>query len=253
MQTQESETQTPPRENIFDLDGSTVETREAGAPPSVDNPPPAPKFKIGDREFATEKEAIEFAQSHVSTLETEKQVTDAYRQGIRDAMTQAPPVAPGVTPPPPVIVPELDATKLYENPQAFLSDFAKKIKTETVNEFQQQQNVQQESNRIWNEFSGRHPQLADFRNEIEGFVAQNQTDVRSIIAVKGKDAAYDYIATKVKSRFNSYAEALKPKRELPNKTETTPPSDRETPPVTPPKDKKNPSSFAEQLRSIRKR
>lgn len=264
MQTENAQNAKPTREVVFDDQGQTVEVhdavdevaeaaREAGAPDSGDETPAAPaaKFRIGNREFATQDEALAFAQSHVTTLETETQVADAYRQGIRDAIAQAPAAATGVTPAAAAPADDLDTQELYTNPQEFLNKYAQKIKTEMLSEVNQQQTLKQQSDQIWNEFSGRHPELADFRNEIEQFASTNQNEVRAIIQTKGRPAAYDYVATKIKSRFESYANALKPKRELSNSGGGASPAQKSVG-VTPKVPEKKALSFSDQIRNIRK-
>lgn len=250
------------RERVFDENGATIEEvptddaeTEAGEIPAEAAVAPsttvhAKKFRIGDREFDTQDEALAFAQSHVNTLEVEAQVADAYRQGIRDAATPATTGQPNVTQPSQV-QPD-DTEELYTNPQAFLERFASKIKTETRAEIDQRDALKTESDNIWREFTDRHPELADFRTEVENFVSGNLTEVRAMIGVKGRPSAYDWVATKLKSRWEAYNSALKPRRELPNtRTGASPGAPATT--VTPPPRAEKPLSFSEQLRSIRKR
>lgn len=202
------------------------------------------KYRIGDREFATQDEALAFAQAQVA----ESQVTDAYRQGMRDALHRTDQPAENVT----ISTPALNPDELYTDPQAFLDKFATKIKTETRAELDQKEAIRTESDNIWREFTERHPMLADFRHEVENFTSQNLQEVRALIALKGRSAGYDYVATKLKSRFESYANAVKPKRELPNSgAGTTPAAKGAT--VTKKAPEKKPLSFAEQIRTLRKR
>jgi hypothetical protein len=187
----------------------------------------------------------------VSAIETEQQIADAYRQGMREALSQTPQVSGDVTPQP-TPANDLNTEELYTNPQAFLDKYAHKIKSETRAELDQRDAIKQQSDQIWSEFTTRHPVLADFRDEIESFTAQNQTEVRAIIATKGRPAGYDYIATKIKSRFENYANAVKPKRELPNGGGGASPGMRAAG-VTPKMAAKKSLSFAEQIRTLKKR
>lgn len=267
----QNQVQVPKKTVVFDESGETVEEFEA-APEmeqtdlveSVEDTPaenepeveaaPAPaagKYRIGDKTFDTQEEALAYATSQVSALETENQVADAYRQGLRDALSHAAPPVENVTPatPPP---PAYNTEELYTDPQAFLDKYARKIKEEARAEIDQSLSLKAQSDQIWREFTDRHPSLAEFRNEVEDFVAKNQTEVRAVISTKGRPASYDYIATKMKSRFEAYANAVKPSRELPNKRSDASPSNK-TARVTQSAPAKKPLSFAEQLRSIRKR
>lgn len=261
MQQQTAEPQTR-KEHVFDEQGNTVETVEVieeGATSAQEvsaeggqTAAAAPKFRIGDREFATQDEALAFAQSEVSTLQTETQVADAYRQGIRDAMAQNTAGAPGVTPAVESAASVINTEEFYTNPAAFLDRYAQKIKSETFTELNNANSLKAQSDQIWREFTDRHPEMAEFRTEVENFVQADTSTVRGIISTKGRPASYDYIATKLKSRFETYSNALKPKRELPNTTAGASPSQKAAG-VTPKEPPKKALSFAEQVRSIRKR
>lgn len=248
------------KENVFDEQGNTIETIEAASDESVSEAPeatdeapaekPAAKFKIGEREFATQDEALAYAQSQVSALTAEQQIADAYRQGIRDAAISGAPAAESVTPAQPA-PDDINPEELYTDPQKFLDKFARKIKTETQAELDHKDRLKTQSDQIWYEFTQRHPMLAEFRGEVEDYTERNLDEVRAIIATKGRPAGYDYVATKIKSRFEQYASAVKPKRELPNTGNAASPTAR-APGVTPKRDEKKPLSLADQLRSIRK-
>ena len=263
----QQQTQTVRTERTFDENGNTIEEVVADAEgegaETADvhdadvnqenegdaSAAPQPKFRIGDREFATQDEALAYAQSQITTLSTEAQVADAYRQGIRDAT--APNGVPATTVTPAAEVPKFNTEELYTNPQEFLAKYARQIKEEAAADISKTLTVKEQSEQIWREFTDRHPSLADFRAETEGFVEQNQAEVRAIIATKGRDAGYDFVATKLKSRFERYGAAVKPQRNLPNTgTASTPNSRGAT--VTPKTGAKKPLSFAEQIRSLRK-
>lgn len=246
--------ETPPKEVVFDEHGNTMEGGELEADPVADAARAAAeggepvveaaKFRIGDREFSTETEALAFAQSQI-------EVDNAYQQGVRDAASQFQPAGGGVTPSPAVASTVDNVEELYTNPQEFLKKYATKIKSETIGEFNQTQSLKQQSDSIWREFTDRHPALADFRQEVEGFVQMHNPEVRALIQTKGRTASYDFIATKLRSRFEAYAGALKPKRELPNGGAGASPTQKGAS-VTPKPQEKKPLSFAEQVRSIRK-
>lgn len=246
----ETETKVEPnKEEVFDENGQTVHEVSAGTSEAQQSeqdakPSTGEKYRIGDKEFATQKEALTYAQQ----LEADHQVANAYQQGLRDALTQTQPVPQSVTPEEPYV----NTDELYTNPTEFLQKFATKIKTETQAELDRKDQIRDQSNKIWNEFVERHPMLADFRNEVEDFVQKNQTDVRSLISAKGKSAGYDFIATKLKSRFSSYASALSPRRELPNVGTMGAPN-LAVSNVTPIEEPKKTLSMYEQIRKIRRR
>jgi hypothetical protein len=256
MQNQQQNAETPPvREVVFDESGQTVEVhaepdliasaaQESAAGGEVDPPPEGtPKIRIGDQEFASQEAALDYAQR----LQAE---TDAYQRGVNEAMQFQRPQGTGVTPQeaPPIVE---NVEELYTNPQEFLKKYATKIKTELTGELSQRESMKAQSDQIWREFTDRHPSLADFRTEVENFVAAENGQVRAMIQAKGRPASYDFIATKLKSRFEAYASALKPKRELPN-TGGGPSPTQKTGSVTPKETPKKVSTMAEQMRSMRK-
>lgn len=256
--------QTTRRTAVFDENGQTISESEENAPeleaaPELEDGEAAAaapeqlegKYRIGDKKFQTQDEALAYAQSHVSALETETQIADAYRQGMRDAVSQVPGTGSNVIPAAPA-APELNVEELYTDPKAFLAKYATQIKNEALGTVQQDMQIKYESDKIWNEFTNRHPMLADFRKETEGFVSLNTPEVRAIIATKGQEAAYDWIATKLKSQFATYANAVQPKRALPNTGAGASPTSKASG-VTLKAEPKKTLSFSEQIRSLKKR
>lgn len=213
----------------------------------VEEPAPAKgkaKYRIGDKEFDTAEEAHAYATS----VETESNENDAYRRIVKEALLANPP-AESVTPD----ADDIDETQLFENPKEFLKKFAEKIETKTVQRLDQTQAQKTQSDAIWREFSDRHPALADFRNEAEMITGQNLALVQKLVKTKGQAAAYDFIALKMREDFSRKANALKPSKQLSNKSAATTPSGTKPAGVTPKPKEKKPLSFAEQIRSIKKR
>lgn len=254
------------KENVFDEKGQTIEMQhddgdqgegevegheDSEAEAHDSSPKPMGKYKIGDKLFQTQEEALRYAETQVSTLETEKLLADAYRRGVEEAASLVAPQPQDVTPEHRPLG-DLNPEDIYANPAEFLSKFAEKIKSDTRAEFDRKDQIKVASDQIWSEFVTRHPMLADFRKEVEEFADQNTAEVRAIIATKGRGAGYDFVATKLKSRFEAYANAVKPKRELPNAKQATSPSSPAVD-VTPKAGGKKPLSFAEQVRMLRKK
>lgn len=250
MQPQEVEHE----ENLTDENEPVIENEEVIEEPEGDDEPLAAeategKYQIGDKFFNTLEEAHAYATSQVNTLQTEAQVADAYRQGIRDAISRGE-IPESVTQQAPED--DFDEEQYFANPKEFLSNFAKKIQTQTLQTVEQKSATKEQSEQIWREFTDRHPALADFRPETESFVANNAEAVRAIIATKGQAAGYDYVALKLREQFNRYTKALKPARALPNNAGGASPSGARRS-VTPTKTEKKPLSFSEQIRSIKKK
>lgn len=204
------------------------------------------KYKIGDQSFDTLAEAQAFATQAVQQGDENA----AYRRLVNEIVAAKPP-AEGVTPTGPTI----DEERLWADPKAFLTDFAKQIKDQTTQEIGQtlhQQRVQAANDdAIFTEFTNRHPDLADFRQEVEQFTGQNRAIIANLANTKGRVAAFDYVALHLRERFNKYAEASRPRKVLKNGAGGTPPAGRGTG-VTPKPPKNKPLSLAEQIRTIKK-
>lgn len=263
-------TQETVKERVFDASGETVEEfdvpqDEGGAEEPASDPEtqdiepdaepasettepgtggPAHKYRIGDKTFATQAEALSYAEGQVaSTTEV-----DAYRQVLREAIAQVP-RQESVTP---AQKPAMNTEELYTNPEEFLTKFAKQVKTETLSEFNQSQAQLDADNRVWSDFSTRHPDLTDFRQEITELVGRIQPEVQAVGRSKGSVAAYDYVATKFKAHIERINAALKPRRELKNGSGGAPAGGK-VQTVMPKSTEKKPLSMAEQIRSLKKR
>lgn len=256
------------KENVFDEGGVTVEneetTEETPENPELEasaeqeeeqegtEPAASPgKYRIGDRTFDTQEEALAYAESQITTHEKEKLAADAYQQGVREALQHTAQQAQSVTPQTEQ-APKYDTEKLYSDPQAFLDDFKNKIVTETTQHINQQNDTKAQSDQLWREFVDRHPELSEYREEVEMFAGKFRSELRAVVSTKGRPAGYDYLATKVKSRFQSYGAAVKPKKELTNARNTTIPANNSAR-VTPKTPEKKPLSFYDQLRSIKRK
>lgn len=238
-------------EEVLDTPESFDNSEEAEAPGEVESG--TGKFRIGSKSFDTAEAAYAYAQSHINELETTVQVTDAYRQGMRDAMNQPNPQA-SVTPEPEE-ADDFNEEEYYANPKGFLKKFEEKIEKRVFGTIQKTQSQKEQSDAIWREFGDRHPVYADndFRSDIEGIAAEHATTLRSIIATKGRDAAYDFCALKMREKVDKYAQAAKPKRQLANTNQGATPttSQRKQSGVTPNKSAEKPLSFVDQIKKIK--
>jgi hypothetical protein len=247
------------REAVFDESGETLD--DGGAAPIVeepgdgggepdgetgDAPPTEGKYRIGDQTFNTLAEAQAFATQAVQQGDENA----AYRRLVQEIVQTKPP-GENVTPK----GPQIDEERLWADPKSFLADFAKQIQDQTAQNITQslhQQRVQQENdNAIFAEFTNRHPDLAEFRQEVEQFTGQNQQIIANLANTKGRTAAFDYVALHLRERFNKYAEASRPRKVLKNGGGAAPPASRGTG-VTPPARKNKPLSLAEQIATIKK-
>lgn len=207
------------------------------------------KYRIGDQEFNSLAEAQAYATQQVQTGDENA----AYRRLVQDIITAKP--GSGEVTPPAAAAPTIDEEKLWANPTEFLQNFANDIKKQTTQEMAQSLHAtrvqQQNDDAIFAEFTNRHPDLADFRTEVEQYTAQNRQTVGNLANTKGRTAAYDYVALNLRDKFAKYADATKPRRVLKNGAGNAAPAGRGTS-VTPPGKKNKPLSLAEQIRTIKK-
>lgn len=170
-------------------------------------------IQIGDKTFASQEEAFAYAQDLHSKGETEKLLHDAYRQGIQDAKL-ADPFAPGVTQ---EAAPEEEEDfdqKFFENPKEYLKSMAEKIRQETKNELKQETAQAEADRQLWNEFYGKHPDLAGFDEDCQAVLAREAAMIETLVKTQGKEKAMDYLARKTRAKFQTWAERQRPQKEL---------------------------------------
>lgn len=247
-----------PKEVVFGENGETVEETEAEEqeqpeavadpeenqdpdPTLVSEASPKHKYQIGDKTFATQAEAIAYAESQTSAHSE----VDAYRQVLREVVGAVPRQEPVTQPV------EENAEEIFTNTAEFLRKRDERIKRELLNTIDQSQASKDADARVWMEFQTRHPDLADFREEITGLAARMQPEVQGVAKSKGQAAAYDYVATKFKAQVERQAAALRPKRALPN-TSGGPVAGGKVETVTSRMPPKKPSTMADQIRNMRK-
>lgn len=239
----EEETEEVDETEATDADDD-AEAQAAAAAAATNKDKPKGKYRIGDQYFNTIAEAQAFATQGESVPNSE---LNAYRQGILDASKNAP-GAQNVTPAP--VAGEIDE-EYYSNPAEFLRKRDERLKNETVQTVQQTLKAQQYGDQVWNEFSSRHSDLADFREEVDAWAAKNQDQLRAVVEAKGRNAGLDYVALNIKAQFQRIADATKKKRALPNAGAGASPGGARTN-VTLKKDAKKILSFAEQVKSIKR-
>jgi len=209
---------------------------------------PEPKYSIGDQSFQTLEEARAYADKLIQDEPVGGDSYNAYRQGILDAkgtgqseenVTQEE-------------QDDFDEEEYFADPKAFLKSYGEKIANQAVQNVTKNLSLKDESNKIWGEFTSRHPKLEDFRSEVEDYVSKNQSQVQKIIAKRGRSDGYDWIALQLTDQFNRYANALKPSRRLANNNTVSVPSGG-TRNVTQKKGVKKTMTMAEQIRSIKQK
>ena len=224
--------------------GDMVARKEAHANHAVPQEEEVPKeaaIKIGDKEFATQKEAFDYANGQIDDMERERQITNAYQQGILDVQGQAP-VQQNVTPVPVPQATEDFDQKFYENPQKYLNEHADKIRTQTRDEIMKEVNQQNKRTELWTEFYSKFPDLANKKDLVETTLNANW-DVLG--TMQDAQKAMDMLGGKVRTRLTQFAEDLLPKQELPNTQGDASPGGQMN--VTPKKSEDKPVDFISQL------
>lgn len=235
-------------------EGAEGEGEEADDEEAPETPPkPEGKYRIGDKFFKTEAEALAYANKQEEA--GNPSVLDAYRQGLLDRENANNPNA-SVTPNPEDedSVP-FDEEKYYENPGKYMQErdrlLLAKATEKATRQINQATTTREQGQAIWNEFSTRHPDLAEFRDETEAYVAANKETLQTMVKDKGRPAALDYIALRMKANFRKYQNLGKPTRVLNNSGGGPSPSGQGRGVTPKPKGEKV-MTFAEQIRQNRK-
>lgn len=186
--------------------------------PPADQPAREGKIRIGDQTFKTEAEAIAYAEAAGGT-----QVVDPleqYRRGVQDTLARVP-AGQKVT-----STPEQKAAiqeRLLTDPEGYLAERDAAVAAQVLEQVNGTQAARNHADAVWNAFALRHPDLADFQKEVNALADDNMAMLRQISATKGAQAGHDFIALKMRSNLRRYADASKPRKDLPNgKARTTP-------------------------------
>lgn len=230
---------------------ATTETEQQPAPEAVEAEASSPDIKIGDKTFKTQDEAFSFAQSELARREREVELADAYRAGVADAgQLPIPPNQPQhLAQPPPNEDPEWEQ-KFYSDPRKTLKEYGEKIRESVKAELRTEYRSTSEEEKLWSQFYGKHPDLEGFDEDVRLVLSKHQEELKVITRTKGKDAGFDFLAQKTKAKFQAYAEAQKPSRELSN-GKAGPSSGTQTS-VTPKINKSAPIDMVSQIRNLRK-
>jgi len=210
-------------------------------------------FEVDGQKFNDEKAAFEYLKNRNTELEAERMVEAARLETMQEMMRQNPGHVPQQLANQAQDDPEMDMDEFYANPVEYLNKQRKKIKEEVMNEVTSQQTQAQRNEQIWNSFTNRHPDLADMRDIVDLVANQNQ-EVVAAMARRNPEKAYDFVATKVRERFQNFVEAQKPTRELPQ-TKAGPSSGGNIPvtPQTSQTKENKPLDFISQVKQHRNR
>jgi hypothetical protein len=210
-----------PSEMINEMGGLPAGTAPVEEPAPVEAavepaPEPAPEgtVEVEGQKFATEADAFEFLKGQYGNIKTEQMISEARLQGMQEAMQYTP---QGAIPQAvaPEAVPEIDMDKFYENPGKYMAERDAAIEERLMGKVGAQQAQAQRDAQVWGDFTSAHPDLADFRQDVEA-VAESHRDTVMMLAKRDNKKAMDFVALKVREKFQRYAEVMKPTRTLSN-------------------------------------
>jgi len=183
--------------------------------PEVEAAPAEGTFDFDGQKFASEKDAFEYLQGQHGNLKTEQMLDQARLQGMQDAYSNIPSL-PLETPAPLAPVdPAADMDKFYENPAEYLQNMKKQMKTDLDADWNNRQAAVAKDAEVWNNFTNKYPDLADFRDEVES-IATVHGDTIKALAARDAGKAMEFVALKTREKFQRYAEAMKPTKVLSN-------------------------------------
>lgn len=204
------------------------------------------KYELPDgSRFKSQEEALKHAQKLIQDKEIELATANAYQQGIHDFASRIP-QSGNVTPQQPEEDTAAWETEFYSNPKKVLAEVEAKAIEKAETRLAQKLSAQEADKQIWSEFTSLHPDLADFKADVDGVTDSNREVVQALFQTKGKKAAMDYVAQKTRAKFEAYLEATKKRTELP-RTRIASPTPGQTN-VTQKKPTEQPLDFAAQLR-----
>jgi len=215
--------------------------------PDEEEAPKAAKYRIAGREFATQEEAFAYAEDLDRQNAIKEAEVNAYRQ-MNSTYNNGGQQAQKVTLPPEE-EDDFDA-KFYENPKKYLQEREELVRQRTRDEVLQAVGAQSEEEKLWNEFFQENPDLSGDRDIAELVVSQHTEDIRAIAQTRGKKAASEFLAQKVRARHQNWVEAQKPRRELANTRAGVSVGSAKS--VTLKQAEESTLSFAEQLSTINK-
>jgi alkanesulfonate monooxygenase SsuD/methylene tetrahydromethanopterin reductase-like flavin-dependent oxidoreductase (luciferase family) len=105
--------------------------------------------------------------------------------------------------------------KFYEDPGKFLLERDAAIEQRLMGKVSEKQSAAARDAEAWSSFTANYPELADFKADVEAVAANHSQEVR-MLASKDQKKAMEYVAFKVKEKFQRYAEVMKPTRVLSN-------------------------------------
>lgn len=188
-------------------------------------------IRIGDQTFKSQADAIRYAER----LESEKLASDAYNQGVREAMRAN---APAAEPEPEDNFDE----RFYSDPKGTLKEVKDKAVNDALAIFRQEQ--QREV--LWGQFLTAHPDIE--RKDAERILNDNWETIGKMTDLT---KAQSVLAQRTRAEYQRMADRLKPRSELPAKGgQAVSPSGGSAKGVTPEKKDEKPLDFISQMKKL---
>lgn len=174
------------------------------APPAKEEPPaPAQKFKIGDKEFASVEEAMEFAQK----LDSKAREREAFELG-QESVKQA--QAPEVPEVPKPSIEEIIQDELFDNPKEALKKYKEHIINEVKSTIKQESTQETQQKQLWDGFYEENPELVEHKELVEYTLERNWSELEAMEAKKGLQE----LASRTKSTIERIVKTMNPSAEV---------------------------------------
>lgn len=174
---------------------------------------PEGTFEYDGQKFASEKEAFEYLKGKHGELKSTSMLDEARLQGMQEAFSYAPQQTTQPVEEP--AIPTADMDQFYVNPGKYLADRDQATEDRVMQKVNANQTKLQRDTEVWHNFTNAYPDLADFRADVEGVADQYGNEVR-MLASRDEKKAMDFVAMKVREKFQKYVDVMKPTKTLSN-------------------------------------
>lgn len=229
-----------PQDMTFD-DGQPEEPPfEPEQPEGQPEEKPTPKIRIGDKEFASQEEAFNYANE----LAQKDLVNDAFRQGMEVA-AQSQAGLPSQQAPAPAEPEDNFDEEFYANPKEFLKKREAQIAERIQTQIAQQAERAKKNEETWGRFYQTYPDLDKNRDLVTFTLQQNWNQLAHI----DTDRALKILADKVRDTKKAWLADATPGQELKQVRATA--SAGVAQKVTQRAPEEKPSTFIENFRSMK--
>lgn len=135
----------------------------------------------------------------------------------------------------------------YTDPKKVIESVKSSAIEEAKKQIRSELTLQQQNEQVWSNFTMLHPDLADFREDVDATANIHAREIQAFVAAGKPKEAMDFVARKTRAKFEMYVEATKKRTELPRKQTDAPAPGGQT--VTTGKKETTPVDFATQIRN----